>query len=85
MSRGWFDTAALLPTMMGPLCFLLASVRGEWRGGVRMALDLWLAAALLRLAQELTWNRIAAAAAVIVLREVLSRSLPLRRPSARHG
>jgi hypothetical protein len=43
--------------------------------GLRVGLDFWLAAVLLRLAGPLSWQRIAAAAAISSLRIALARRL----------
>ena len=66
------DALALLVTAGGLAGLVLAVARtGRWRAGLGFALDLWTAAGLLRLAGDVTWSRIAAAAAVVVVRRLV--------------
>jgi len=70
------DALALLCTAAGLIAGL--AVLGTSRDGVfalRVALDLWTAAGLLRLAGPPTWQRLAAAAAIPALRQLLSLNL----------
>lgn len=52
---------------------------GRWRDGMRMALDLLVAAGLVRLAVADTWEVIAGAGAVVVVRHLVAFGL-LRGP-----
>jgi len=63
------NQAAALLAGAGVLSVVLATVLGgRWRVGVLHALDLWLAAGLLRLSGDLSWVQIAAAAALVAAR-----------------
>ena len=82
--RDLLDPAALLLTTGGLACLVLAvAVTGRWRPGLGFTLDAWTAAGLLRLAASPTWNRIAAAAAIIVVRRLVG--LGLRAGAATGG
>lgn len=69
-----YDSAATIVVAGGLIAGLLAGGTAGYRAGVAVALELWMAAALLRLAGTPTWSRLATAATVIVI-----------RTAARHG
>lgn len=70
------DTLASVLGAAGVAAVLLAAAaHGRWRFGLGMAMDLWLAAGLLRLTGDITWTGIAAAAAIVVLRRALGPGL----------
>lgn len=50
---------------------LAAVAGGRWRDGLRMGLDLWVAAGLLRLAADVGGSAIAAAASVVAVRQLV--------------
>ncbi len=71
------DALALACTTAGLLAVALAGMTGRrWRAGLGFGLDLWVAAALLRLSGEPDLRAVAAAAAVIIAR----RLVEVRRP-----
>ncbi|TWJ21773.1 hypothetical protein [Micromonospora endolithica] len=59
---------------------VLLTVR-SWRAALRVLLDLLTAAGLLRLAGDLAWTDLAAAAAIIVLRRMLWGALAADDPA----
>lgn len=71
MAQFWDTTAAAC--VLGGLAVLALSSRGfrRWRESVPVALELWTAAGLLKLASERSWSRIAAVAIIVVLRRLL--------------
>lgn len=70
------STLALATAGAGVIAFAVAIlVSRHWRDGLRMALDLWLAAGLLRLSGDFDWNVIAAAVAVIAIRQLVASRL----------
>ena len=71
-----FDLAALAISAAGLVAFAAAVVgTGSFRAGLRLALDLWMAAGLLRLAEPADWQRLAAAAGLIIVRQLAGRGL----------
>ncbi len=77
------DMLALLCTGGGLIAGAAALARtGQVLPAVAVGLDLWTAAGLLRLAGSPSWQRIAAAAAVVALRRLLSAGL---HPAAQEG
>ena len=67
---------ALVTVVGGVIAFAVATlVSRQWWDGLRMALDLWIAAGLLRLSGDLGWDVIAAAAAVIAIRQLVTSGL----------
>jgi hypothetical protein len=50
-----------------------------WRNPLRFALELWMAAGLLRLRGDVAWAVIAAAAALVAIRQVVGRALLSQR------
>jgi hypothetical protein len=74
------DAAALVIIAASALVAILAAVRtGKLLSGVPMVLDLWIAAALLRLATTDTWTAIGSAAALVAIRKLVVIAL-LGRP-----
>ena len=74
--------AALLLTAAGLICLGLAAMLARsWRAGLRMALDLWMAAGLLRLGLHTHGTDLAGAAAIVAIRQLIS--LGLRHPGTR--
>jgi hypothetical protein len=56
----------------GAVVFVLAAVASRsLRSGIPLMLDLWLAAGLLRVTEQGSWSRIAAAAALILVRKLV--------------
>ncbi|NVB78083.1 MAG: hypothetical protein HOV81_06775 [Kofleriaceae bacterium] len=51
----------------------------QFRVGIGILLDLWVAAGLLRLSEDATWQRIAGAAALIGVRKLVIFSLAVSR------
>ncbi len=71
-----FDDLSAVVTVAGLLCLAAALRRpGHWRAGLGMAVELWTAAGLLRLAGTLTWSRIATVAAIVAVRRVVTATL----------
>lgn len=67
------QAAAALCTMGGLAAGLLVLTRtGKGLLALQVALEFWTAAGLLRLVGEPSWQRIAGAAAVVALRQLLS-------------
>lgn len=50
---------------------IMTVLGGRWRLGLSLALDLWLAAGLLRLTADLSWRGIASAATIVVIRQLV--------------
>jgi hypothetical protein len=66
------DALALACTAAGLLAVALAGMTGgRWRAGLMFGLDLWVAAALLRLSGAPDLRAVAAAAAVITARRLV--------------
>ncbi len=75
------DVLALAVTAMGLAVALAAALVGPgWRTGLGAALELWLAAGLLRLSADAGWTALAAAAAFVAVRAIVAPTL-LRRPT----
>lgn len=70
------DALSLVTSAAGVAVLLVAvALTGDWRGGLRMALTLWMAAGLLSLAGAPSWARITGAAATVLVRQLVSRGL----------
>jgi hypothetical protein len=80
------DRVAVVVSAAGLLCGLLALVRTRdvWCA-VRVLLDLLLAAGLLRLTSASGWPQLAAAAALVALRRLLTIALREAPGASRHG
>lgn len=84
MIAGWLEGAALLCTGAGAAAAVLTVVTtGDGRTGLRLALDFWLAAGLLRLSHGGGWQPLLAAAVILAIRQLAGRAL--RRPAVRFG
>ena len=78
-----FDTLSLLCTAAGVVAGLLVfAVTRRAGAALALALDFWLAAGLLRLAGPPSWQRIASAAAILAIRQLVNYA---RRHSAIRG
>jgi hypothetical protein len=76
------SAAASLITAAGVLVAIWAAVlTRNVRQGFPLALDLWMAAGLLRLSDESDWRHIAAAAAIVLIRKLVA--VALNRPPRR--
>ncbi|HLZ38745.1 MAG TPA: hypothetical protein VKP64_13545 [Mycobacteriales bacterium] len=80
------DDLAVVVSAAGLLCGVLAFVRTRdaWCG-VRVLLDLLLAAGLLRLAATSGWSQLAAAAALVAVRRLLTIALREAPGASRNG
>lgn len=75
------DAIALVVTTMGLAVVVVATVIGPgWRAGLGAALELWLAAGLLRLSADAEWATIAGAATIVAIRRLVAPTL-LRGPA----
>ncbi len=77
---GWFGDAVIygaVPVLvaLGVLAAALCAMRGRWRDGAALGLDIWLAAGLLTLAVATSWSTIATVAAIMALRHLATWSL----------
>lgn len=70
------DAAAVVLTAAGLIAAgaALAATR-DWRAALGIALELWLAAGLLRLSRPTEWRALAVAAVVVAVRQVVTRGL----------
>lgn len=76
------DILALVVTVMGLAVAVTAALVGPgWRPGLGAALELWLAAGLLRLSADADWATLAGAATLVAIRRLVAPTL-LRRPAA---
>jgi hypothetical protein len=67
--------ASLAIAAAGILAGMIVATRTRsLREGIRVALDLWTAAGLLKLAADASWSAIAVAAIVVALRHLISAS-----------
>ncbi len=60
---------------LGVLAAALCALRGQWRVGAGLGLDIWLAAGLLTLAVATTWSSIATVAVIVAVRHMASWSM----------
>ena len=77
---GWFADAIVygaVPVLvaMGVLAAALCAMRGQWRAGAGLGLDIWLAAGLLTLAVATTWSTIATVAVIVAVRHLATWSI----------
>lgn len=80
------DVAALVVTGMGAIVLVAAVVATPgWRAGIGAALDFWLGAGLLRLADADRWSTIAAAGAIVATRRLLVVALRARQGATLSG
>ena len=76
MTQTALTSAALGCTAAGLAVLVVVSLAGRrLLVGLRCALDLWLAAGLLRLAGEPSWATIGGAAAIVAVRQLVARGL----------
>lgn len=76
-----FERAALLVTVGGLLCIPLAGLLARsWMAGLRLALDLWTGAGLLRLGSRTDGRQLLAAVAIIAIRQLVNAALRARPP-----
>ncbi len=66
-----YQALALATAAAGLVCLAVAAMGGRWRDGLGVALDLWLAAGLLRLSADADWDAILAAAGVVAVRHLV--------------
>lgn len=70
------DAAALALSAAGLVAMAAAvTLAWDWRAGLGMALELWMAAGLLRLARPGEWGALAVAATVVVVRHLAGAGL----------
>lgn len=77
---GWFDDAVIygaIPAIaaLGVLAAFACTLRGDWRAGAGLGLDLWLAAGLLHLGTTTTWTSIATVAVIVAVRHLATWSI----------
>lgn len=72
----WLHTAAALTTVLGLVSACVAHVAvGRFRTSLGVLLDFLTAAGLIKLADEPSWGRVAAAAGVIAVRKLITTRL----------
>jgi len=77
------DQLALAITAVGVVAAAVAlASSGSWRAAIGVLAELLTAAGLVRLSAEPSWNRLAAAALILVVRRLILSTL-LRAPSSR--
>jgi hypothetical protein len=54
--------------VIGIAAFILCTVRGDWRAGIAIGLQFWVASGLVKLSLATTWGSIAMAAIIIAVR-----------------
>ena len=74
------DALALLLSAAGVGAALVGTAVGRPRAGLHMLLELWVAAALLRLTGSPAWATVLAAALLVAARTLLARALARGRP-----
>jgi len=77
---GWFGDAVIygaVPVLvgLGVLAAALCALRGQWRVGAGLGLDIWLAAGLLTLAVATSWSTIATVAVIVAVRHLATWSI----------
>lgn len=75
----WTAPFAIACSGAGLVCALIAASRGRPRVGIAMMLDLWVAAGLLNLAGTTSWPALGGAAAMILVRHLVTGSERLAR------
>lgn len=76
---GWAITATdrgILPVLaaLGIVVFAACALRGQWRQGLPLGLDIWVAGGLIRLSADTSWQSIGLVAVLIVIRMAASWS-----------
>ena len=54
--------------VIGIAAFIACTVRGDWRAGIAIGLQFWVASGLVKLSLATTWGSIAMAAIIIAVR-----------------
>jgi hypothetical protein len=55
--------------------FAACALRGQWRQGLPLGLDIWVAGGLIRLSVDTSWSSIALVAILIAIRQAATWSL----------
>jgi len=76
------DTLALLLSAAGVGAVLVGTAVGRPRAGLRMLLEMWVAAGLLRLTGSPAWDTVLAAALLIAVRTLVAGALARGRVRA---
>ncbi|HKU37937.1 MAG TPA: hypothetical protein VJR89_07315 [Polyangiales bacterium] len=71
----WIDAGAFVVSVFGLAVLVLGTARGLFRPAVHMTLTLWMAAGLMRLSSLQSWQPLVAAAAIVLIRNLVSRGL----------
>jgi hypothetical protein len=61
--------------VIGMLAFAAVTLRGNWKEGVALGLEFWVAAGLLKISITTTWAAIAAAVLIITVRRAVMWSI----------
>ncbi len=61
--------------VIGTLAFAAVTLRGNWKEGVALGLEFWVAAGLLKLSVATTWAAIASAVIIITVRRTVMWSI----------
>ncbi len=61
--------------VIGILAFVAVTLRGNWKEGVALGLEFWVAGGLLKLSVSTTWAAIASAVVIITVRRAVMWSL----------
>lgn len=77
---GWATTATdqgIVPGLaaLGILVFAACALRGQWRQGLPLGLDIWVAGGLIRLSADTSWQSIGLVAVLIVIRMAATWSI----------
>lgn len=65
---------------LGILVFAACALRGQWRQGLPLGLDIWVAGGLIRLSADTSWQSIGLVAVLIAIR--MAATWSLTRPVA---
>ncbi len=77
---GWATTATdqgIVPVLaaLGILVFAACALRGQWRQGLPLGLDIWVAGGLIRLSADTSWQSIGLVAVLIAIRMAATWSI----------
>lgn len=77
---GWAASAVdqgILPglAVLGMLVFAACAARGQWRQGLPLGLDIWVAGGLLKLSADTSWSSIALVAILVAVRHAATWSI----------
>ena len=61
--------------VIGIAAFIACTVRGDWRAGIAIGLQFWVASGLVKLSLATTWGSIAMAAIIIAVRNAAMWSI----------